>query len=86
MFENSLKDAVDQRVQELSTKVCACVCICVFCPLVCWIIFAMQGPVYIGNENQASYLYQTYVLTKRTFINNLRNIGDYFPFQDQTRC
>jgi len=38
---------------------------------------SLKGEVYRGNENQASYLYQIYVLTMRTFVNNLRNIGGW---------
>ena len=33
---------------------------------------------YKGNINEANPLYQTWVLTKRTFLNNLRNIGVFW--------
>lgn len=33
---------------------------------------------YKGNVNEASPVYQTWIVTKRTFLNNLRNIGVFW--------
>ncbi|GAX82112.1 hypothetical protein CEUSTIGMA_g9540.t1 [Chlamydomonas eustigma] len=41
-------------------------------------LLSTVGAPYVGNENKASFMYQVYVLTKRTFENNTRNIGVFW--------
>lgn len=38
-------------------------------------ILSVMGDKYEGNRNDASPVYQTLILTKRSFVNNTRNIG-----------
>jgi len=41
-------------------------------------LLSAVGEEYKGNENRACPIYQAYVLTKRTFVNNTRNIGIFW--------
>lgn len=39
---------------------------------------SQQGDEYTGNSNDASYITQNVTLTRRMFVNNLRNIGVFW--------